>query len=136
MLMQLIRAADMTEALKTGGPFTIFAPDDNNGFMEIEESSLFDELLVDPPRLQDFLRHHIVPGKLMMSDLSFGTFPTALAGARMMTLRKDGRIQVYGPHQGGYGLNGGHIIQGDIEASNGVIHIIDRIVRPPRPSGF
>jgi uncharacterized surface protein with fasciclin (FAS1) repeats len=136
MLMQLINAAGLTETLKREGPFTLFAPDDNNGFMEIEDSSLFDELLVDPERLQDFLAFHIVPGKLMTSDLNFQTLATRLPDARIMTIRRGDRIQVYGPHQGGPRVNGGYIVTGDIEASNGVIHIIDSIVRPPRPSSF
>jgi uncharacterized surface protein with fasciclin (FAS1) repeats len=135
MLMQLIKAAGLTETLRGPGPFTLFAPDDNHAFIEIEDSSLFEELLVDPPRLVAFVSYYIVPGKLMSSDLSFQTLPTMSPNTRIMTLRKEGRIQVYGPHQGGPRINGGYIISGNIEASNGVIHIIDSIIRPPRPDG-
>jgi uncharacterized surface protein with fasciclin (FAS1) repeats len=137
MMMQLIRASSYAEKLKTGGPFTIFAPSDNFGFMEIEDSSLFDELLVDADRRERFLSFHIVPGKVTSAELNFGTLATALPGATLTILRRpDGTIQVLGQHQGGPRPNGGRIIDADIEASNGVIHVINSILLPPQQRAF
>jgi uncharacterized surface protein with fasciclin (FAS1) repeats len=125
MFMQLVRASSYAEMLKTGGPFTIFAPSDNFGFMEIEDSSLFGVLEVDPEQREK------------SSDLNFRTLPTALPGATLTTVRRpDGRIQVLGQHQGGPRPNGGHILDADIEASNGVIHVINSIILPPQQRAF
>jgi uncharacterized surface protein with fasciclin (FAS1) repeats len=137
MFMQLVRASSFAETLKRDGPFTIFAPNDNHGFMEIEDSSLFGVLEVDAAQREKFLSYHIVPGKVMAADLSFGTLATALPGATLTTVRRpDGRIQVLGQHQGGPRPNGGHIVDADIEASNGVIHVIDSIILPPQQRAF
>jgi uncharacterized surface protein with fasciclin (FAS1) repeats len=134
MFLQLVRAAGLEAKLKTEGPFTIFAPDDNHGFMEIEDSSLFDELLASDKRLREFVGQHIVPGKLSSAELGFQLLQTLTPDVKLMTLRKDGRVQVFGPYQGGVRINGGFIVAADIAASNGVIHVIDSIVRLPRPA--
>jgi uncharacterized surface protein with fasciclin (FAS1) repeats len=137
MLMQLIRAAGMTEVLKGPGPFTLFAPDDNHGFMEIEDSSLFEEMLVDRERLARFLSNHIVAGRVLASDLNYRLLATTLPGATLTTVRRpDGRVQVLGQHQGGPRPNGGYIVAADIEATNGVIHVIDSIILPPQQRAF
>jgi uncharacterized surface protein with fasciclin (FAS1) repeats len=137
MLLQLIRASSYAETLKSGGPFTIFAPSDNFGFMEIEDSSLFDVLLVDANQRERFLSFHIVPGKVISGDLNFGTLTTALPGATLTILRgPDGTVEVLGQHQGGPRRNGGRIIDADIEASNGIIHVINSILLPPQQRAF
>ncbi len=133
VFLQLVRAAGFTDKLKSEGPFTIFAPEDNRGFMEVEDSSLLEELMADNVRLKAFVGLYIVPGRLTTADLSFQALTTLNPDAKLMTVRKDGRIQVFGPFQGGVRINGGFIVAADIEASNGVLHVIDSIVRLPRP---
>jgi uncharacterized surface protein with fasciclin (FAS1) repeats len=138
MLIAAIKAAGMEDMLRNEGPFTLFAPDDNHGFMAIEDGGTYEALLVDAPRLRKLLSYHIVPGKIMAADLRYGSMPTELAGAALMATRKeDGSVQVFGPYQGGgnypggVGINGATILQADVEASNGVIHIINAIIKPP-----
>jgi len=131
MLMQSLRTAGLIETLRGDGPFTIFAPDDNNAFIEIEDSA-FEEFLIDRPNLNAILTYHVVPGRVMTSDLTDGTMATTLQGGKLLITRDaDGRIVILGPYQGGPRANGATIVSADIEASNGVIHVIDTILRPP-----
>ena len=131
MLLRAIEAAGLVETLKSDGPFTLFAPDDNNAFIEIEEGG-YEEFLIDRPQLTATLTYLIVPGRVMSSDITEGVMATTLEGGKILLTRGDnGDVQVVGPYQGGPRMNGATVIAADIEASNGVVHVIDALISPP-----
>ncbi len=120
-LVQSIEAAGLMTTLKGAGPFTIFAPHDNGGFMKIEEGGEFEQLLLQKPKLTNILNYHIVPGRFLATDLKEGMKLTTVQGAQItVTLA------------GGPKVNGARIIAADIVASNGVIQVIDALLAPPQ----
>jgi uncharacterized surface protein with fasciclin (FAS1) repeats len=118
MLVQALQATGLDTALKGAGPFTVFAPDDG-AFAPIEEGGEFEELLMSPDKLSAILSHHVVAGTVMAADLTDGMTLTALDGGTLtITLN------------GGPMVEGAAITAADVAASNGVIHVIDRILMP------
>jgi len=121
-LAAAIEAAGLTETLKGDGPFTVFAPTD--AAFESLPAGTLDELLAEPSGdLTDILLYHVVPGEaLMKADLEAGgKFGTALEDESLVTYTgSDGKVYV----------NDIEIVQFDIEATNGVIHVIDAVLLP------
>jgi len=119
-LVTAVTAAELVEVLKGEGPFTVFAPT-NDAFAALPNGVL--ENLLDPAnqlQLSNILKYHVVSGKVMSTDLSDG-----------MTV-----ATVYGPDitittTEGVKVNGANVVAADIEASNGVVHVIDAVILPP-----
>jgi len=111
--------ADLVETLSGDGPFTVFAPTDD-AFQDLPEGVL-DGLLADPSGdLTDILLYHVVSGKSMSSDLSDGQkIETILGKDIKVTINEDGVF-----------INNSKVIVADIEANNGVIHVIDAVLVP------
>jgi len=109
------------DALKAEGPFTVFAPTDD-AFAALPEGTL-DSLLLpeNKQQLTDILLYHVVSGKVMAADL------TGLSAAPTL-LGKDLAVKV---DMGNVYINESKVIITDIEASNGVIHVIDKVLMPP-----
>jgi uncharacterized surface protein with fasciclin (FAS1) repeats len=119
-LVQALGAAGLAPALQGEGPFTIFAPNET-AFGKIEEGGELEQLLADAARLSATLGFHVVEGKLLAADLTEGlTLRTLQGGTITITLA------------GGPKVNGARIVKADIEASNGVVHVIDTILDPWR----
>lgn len=118
-LAAALTAADLVGALKGSGPFTVFAPTDA-AFGKLPEGTL-DELLQpeNEERLKSILLYHVVPGKVMAADVAGGAEPETLQG---------GTLEVRGGD--GVTVNGAKVTSADIEASNGVIHVIDSVLLP------
>jgi len=116
-------AAGLTETLKGTGPFTVFAPKD--AAFDALPAGTLDELLADPSGdLTAILQYHIVPDeKLLKADIEAGDkFDTALEGESLVTYTgSDSKVYV----------NHIEIVTFDIEASNGVVHVIDAVVPMP-----
>lgn len=131
-LVTALKSAELVEALKGEGPFTVFAPV-NSGFAKIDESTL--NALLQPAnkeKLTAILTYHVVPGKVMAADVADALEKgkgsatlTTLNGAKLMAELKDGAI--YLKDQNG---NYSKIAKTDVKASNGVIHIIEDVVMP------
>jgi uncharacterized surface protein with fasciclin (FAS1) repeats len=122
-LTQALQAADLVQALQAAGPFTVFAPDDA-AFAALPAGEL--ERLLQPENqaeLQEVLQYHVVPGELFAADLSEGQTLTTLTGETLEVSLS-----------GGASVNGASVTQADIEAVNGVIHIIDAVLLPPQPT--
>jgi uncharacterized surface protein with fasciclin (FAS1) repeats len=111
-LIDAAEAAGLTATLKGKGPFTIFAPNDA-AFAKLPEETL-EALLSDRPWLVDLLSYHVVPGRLTAADLLQQREVKTLQG---QTLSID-RLEV---------------AQADIEAANGVIHVIQTVLVPESP---
>ncbi len=120
-LVAAIQAAELVEALKAEGPFTVFAPTDE-AFAALPEGTV--ESLLKPEnkaQLQAVLLYHVVSGKIMAADIGTGAQPATLQGAT---------IDVVGSASG-VTVNGANVVSADVVTSNGVIHVIDAVILPP-----
>jgi len=116
-------AAGLADDLSGTGPFTVFAPTDA-AFAALPEGTL-DALLADPSgTLTNILLYHVVSGKVMSTDLSDGMLAETLLGENI-EINIDGS-DVY--------INNALVTVADIEADNGVVHVIDAVLLPPATS--
>ena len=119
-LLTAVTEAGLVDALSGEGPFTVFAPTDE-AFAALPEGTV-ESLLADPQgALTDILLYHVVAGKVMSSDLSDGMTAATLQGAPITITIADDVVKI----------NDATVIAPDIEASNGVIHVIDAVILPP-----
>lgn len=119
-LVAAVQAAGLVDTLKGEGPFTVFAPTDE-AFAKLPAGTV-DALLADPEgALKQILLYHVVPGKVLSSDLIDGLEAPTAQGENVKFTLGDGKALV----------NDANIIAADIEASNGVIHVIDSVILPP-----
>jgi len=119
-LVAAVQAAGLVDTLKGDGPFTVFAPTDA-AFAALPAGTV-DELLKpeNKDKLTAILTYHVVAGKVMSGDLSDGLSAATVNGANITI-----------GTMGGVTVNGANVTQADIEASNGVIHVIDAVILPP-----
>ena len=119
-LTAALTAAGLVDALKGAGPFTVFAPTDA-AFAALPAGTVEDLLKPEnKDKLVAILTYHVLPGKVMSSDLTEGLKAKTVNGAEVtITL------------EGGAKVNGAVISTADIAASNGVIHVIDSVILPP-----
>lgn len=119
-LVAAVEAAGLVETLKGEGPFTVFAPTDA-AFAALPAGTVEDLLKPEnKDKLTAILTYHVVPGKVMSTDLSEGLKAATVQGGEVtITL------------EGGAKVNGAVISTADIEATNGVIHVIDSVILPP-----
>ncbi len=117
-LVAAVKAGDLVDTLKGDGPFTVFAPT-NAAFAKLPEGTL-EELLKpeNKDKLVKILTYHVVPGKVMAADVKAGKVATA-AGEEL-TISTEGGVSV----------DSAKVTATDIEAKNGVIHVIDSVVIP------
>lgn len=118
-LATALSAAGLLETLKGDGPFTVFAPTDA-AFAKMSQQTL-DELLQpeNKNRLAAILAYHVVPGKVTSNEVIASSSATTLQGQRVNISKKDG-----------VKINQAKLIITDVEATNGVIHIIDSVLMP------
>jgi uncharacterized surface protein with fasciclin (FAS1) repeats len=117
-LADAITAAGLDTALKTQGPFTVFAPTDE-AFSKLP-SGTFESLLQDIPRLRKILEYHVVQGKVTSADVIKLTEATTVEGSTLKINASDG-VKV----------NDATVVKPDVTADNGVIHVIDTVLIPP-----
>jgi len=119
-LVAAVQAAGLVETLKGEGPFTVFAPTDA-AFAALPAGTVEDLLKPEnKDKLAAILTYHVVPGKVMSTDLTEGMKAASVQGGEL-TVTLDGGAKV----------NGAVISTADIAASNGVIHVIDSVILPP-----
>jgi uncharacterized surface protein with fasciclin (FAS1) repeats len=119
-LVAAVEAAGLVETLKGPGPFTVFAPTDA-AFAALPAGTVEDLLKPEnKDKLVAILTYHVIPAKVMSTDLTEGQKAATVNGAEVtITL------------EGGAKVNGAPISTADIEATNGVIHVIDQVILPP-----
>lgn len=119
-LATALEAADLVGTLKSAGPFTVFAPTDE-AFDRLPAGTLEDLLKPEnKEQLRSVLTYHVVPGKYLAEDVAdMDTAPTV-----------NGKELALKVEQGVVMVDGAKVIKVDIEASNGVIHVIDAVVLP------
>jgi uncharacterized surface protein with fasciclin (FAS1) repeats len=118
-LVAAVTAAGLVETLQGAGPFTVFAP--NDAAFAALPAGLVDKLLLPENLavLTSILTYHVVSGKIMSTDVMAGDAPS-VEGSTIALGTTDG-VQV----------NDATVIAADVEASNGVIHVIDKVLVPP-----
>ena len=116
-LVQAVQAAGLVETLSGEGPFTVFAPTDE-AFAQIPQETL-QAVLADKEKLTAILTYHVVPGKLMAADVVRSTQLQTVQG-QSITVSTEGGVRV----------DDANVVQTDIEADNGVIHVIDKVIMP------
>jgi len=123
-LLAAVVAADLAETLSTGGPFTVFAPT-NDAFAKVPKDAL-DALLADKEALTKVLLRHVVPGALFSKGVTWATQTTAGGDMIATQVFKAGVIKVVSSVDGK--RTGARVVEGDIIATNGVIHAIDTVI--------
>lgn len=116
-LIAAVQAAGLVETLSGPGPFTVFAPTDD-AFAKLPEGTV-EGLLEDKEQLTKILTYHVVPGKVMAADVQSLDTATTVEGS-------DLKIDA----SSGVKVNDATVTQADIEADNGVIHVIDTVLLP------
>ena len=118
-LVAAVGAAGLVETLQGEGPFTVFAP--TNAAFAALPAGLVDKLLLAENKdlLVKILTYHVVAGKVMSTDVMAGE--VASVEGQNITITTEGGVKV----------NGANVVTVDIEASNGVIHVIDAVILPP-----
>ncbi len=122
-LVAAVTAAELVETLSGEGPFTVFAPTDD-AFAALPAGTL-DSLLLpeNKQQLTDILLYHVVSGKVMAADVVTLTSAPTVLGKDVTITVKDGKVFLNDTVQ---------VIITDVEASNGVIHVIDAVLLPPQ----
>lgn len=120
-LVAAVQAADLVDALKGEGPFTVFAPTDE-AFAALPEGTVESLLLPENKELlTSILLYHVVSGSVLAADVVGLDSATTLNGASIDISVSDSGVMI----------NNANVVQADVAASNGVIHIIDAVLLPP-----
>lgn len=118
-LARLIGDAGLSDTLRAAGPYTVFAPS-NEAFKAVPAATM-QELAGNKVLLKSVLTFHVVPGKLTAAEVKTGNVKT-VQGANV-ALAKSGTFVT---------VEDAVVIQADVDATNGVVHVIDRVLMPPR----
>ncbi len=119
-LVAAVQAAGLVDTLKGEGPFTVFAPTDE-AFAALPAGTVESLLLPEnKDQLVSILTYHVVPGKVMSGDI---------AGKQMEVTTVQGSMANIDATSGVM-IDGANVVTADIEASNGVIHVIDAVILP------
>ena len=117
-------AAGLVDALSGEGPFTVFAPTDS-AFDALPEGTL-DAVLADMNLLTSILTHHVASGSVMSTDLSDGMMVTTLNGTELMVSISDNGVMI----------DNAMVTVANIEADNGIVHVIDAVLLPSENSNI
>jgi len=120
-LATALKAAGLVDVLKGEDSFTVFAPTDD-AFAALPAGAL-EALLKNPEALKTVLLYHVVPGKVMAADVAKVKSVESAAGLPLAVTVADGKVMI----------GDANVTAVDIEASNGVIHVIDKVLLPPEP---
>jgi|FLYL01.1.fsa_nt_gi uncharacterized surface protein with fasciclin (FAS1) repeats len=129
VLVDAVVAANLADTLAGEGPFTVFAPTDEAFAAALEALGLTAEELLASEDLGSILTYHVVPGQLMAADV----LAAVEAGGGSATVETvNGAPITVNVVDGNVVLNGvATVVTTDVEASNGVIHVIDAVILPP-----
>jgi uncharacterized surface protein with fasciclin (FAS1) repeats len=118
-LNRLIADAGLADTLRAAGPYTVFAPSDD-AFKAVPAKTMA-ELAADKALLKSVLSYHLLPGKVSAADVKNGNAKT-VQGANLALARAGTVVTV----------EDAVVTQPDVAASNGVVHVIDRVLMPPK----
>ncbi|SFQ19048.1 Uncaracterized surface protein containing fasciclin (FAS1) repeats [Bradyrhizobium sp. Ghvi] len=121
-LAAALKAADLVATLKGPGPFTVFAPTDE-AFAKLPAGTV--ENLLKPEnkaKLTSILTYHVVPGAVKAEQVTKLDQAKTVNGAMVKVTTKGGKVTI----------NDASVVKADIPASNGIIHVIDKVILPPQ----
>lgn len=123
-LLAAVEAAGLTKTLRGDGPFTILAPTDE-AFAALPDGTV-EELLkpANRGRLQDILKYHVIPGRVSAAQAVGAGQAKTLQGSAVGFELARGQLRV----------QGANVTMTDVDAKNGVVHVIDRVLLPPAPA--
>lgn len=124
-LVTAVKAAELVETLQGKGPFTVFAPT-NDAFAALPAGTL--DTLLKPEnkgQLASILTYHVVPGKVMAADLSNGQVITTVQGGKLTVSIADGKVFLIDAKG-----NKVPVEKADVNADNGVVHVIGGVLLP------
>jgi uncharacterized surface protein with fasciclin (FAS1) repeats len=119
-LVAAVKAAGLVDTLKGDGPFTVFAPTDE-AFAKLPAGTV--ESLLKPEnkdKLVAILTYHVVPGKVMSTDVVKLSSAKTVQGSTIDIAVADGKVKI----------DGATVVKADIGCSNGVVHVIDSVILP------
>lgn len=116
-LVEAVKTAGLVRTLSGTGPFTVFAPNDS-AFAKLPSGTL-ENLLRNKEKLTSVLTYHVVPGKVMATDVMKIRSAKTVQGQNVSIDTTEG-----------VKISGANVIKTDIECTNGVIHVIDRVIMP------
>jgi transforming growth factor-beta-induced protein len=124
VLVDAVKAAGLVETLSGPGPFTVFAPTDAAFTTALNTLGITKEqLFADPAKLKTILAYHVVPGNVMAADvMTMNGQDVATAAGPTVKIAVSGSTVM---------VNDATVTAADIAASNGVIHVIDKVLLPP-----
>ncbi|UCG63308.1 MAG: fasciclin domain-containing protein [Candidatus Zixiibacteriota bacterium] len=122
ILVKAVKAADLGEALSGEGPFTVFAPT-NKAFEALPKEEL-EALLKDKKKLTSILTYHVLQGKVKSAEVVKLDKATTLNGQEVTIKKNDDGVKI----------DDASVVMTDIECSNGVIHVIDKVILPKSKS--
>jgi uncharacterized surface protein with fasciclin (FAS1) repeats len=117
-LAKLLNDAGLADTLRAAGPYTVFAPSDE-AFKAVPAKTM-QELAANKELLKAVLTYHVVPGKVPAAEVKAGNAKT-VQGANLALAKSGGFVTV----------EDAVVTQADVPASNGVVHVIDRVLKPP-----
>jgi uncharacterized surface protein with fasciclin (FAS1) repeats len=118
-LIAAVKAAGLESTLAGSGPFTVFAPTDE-AFAKLPAGTV-EALLKEPEKLASILKYHVIAGKVTAADVVKLDEAKTVNGASVEIHTMNGKVMV----------NGANVVKADVLASNGVIHVIDKVILPP-----
>ena len=119
-LTAALQAAGLADKASSGGPYTVFAPT-NDAFDALPAGTLDDLLKPEnKAKLTDILTYHVVPGSMMAADLTDGQELTTIEGKKLKVSVNGSTVTV----------NGANVVKADVKSSNGVTHVIDKVLLP------
>jgi uncharacterized surface protein with fasciclin (FAS1) repeats len=116
-LVEAAQSVGLTESLRAPGPFTVFVPTDE-AWAQLPVGTV-ERLLADKALLTEVLKYHVVPGEVSVDKLKPG---------QMKTAQGQSVIVANGPD--GWQVGGAQVIKADVEADNGVVYLIDKVMLP------
>ena len=120
-LVAAVQAAGLVDTLKGNGPFTVFAPTDD-AFAKLPKGVVSNLLKPEnKDQLAAVLTYHVVPGKVMAKDVVSLTEAKTASGKKVKVKVVDGKVKI----------NKATVVKADVASSNGVIHVVDKVILPP-----
>lgn len=118
---KLVANAGLGDVLTGSAPVTVFAPSDE-AFKAVPAATL-DKLAKDPAALKSLLQHHMLPGSIKAGAIEAGSAPVATLAGTKLAVSKAGDFVT---------VEDALVIKADLAARNGVVHVIDRVLTPPK----
>lgn len=118
---KLVATAGLGDVLIGSNPVTVFAPSDE-AFKAVPAATL-DKLAKDPAALKSLLQHHILPGSVKSGAIQAGSAPVATLAGTKLAVSKAGDFVT---------VEDALVVKADLAAGNGVVHVIDRVLTPPK----